>query len=61
MQQQRSIDFFKKALAPQKERKWQFNHSPFYLDFIQGKKDYDCTPWGNPTYYPCLDGSVLAT
>ena len=21
---------------------------PFYLDFLEGKRDYDCTPWGNP-------------
>ncbi|MCB0327235.1 MAG: adenosyl-hopene transferase HpnH [Bdellovibrionales bacterium] len=31
-------------------RKWPFNHSPFFLDFLEGKIDYDCTPWGNPNY-----------
>jgi hopanoid biosynthesis associated radical SAM protein HpnH len=29
-------------------RKWPFNHSPFFLDFLEGKIDYECTPWGNP-------------
>ena len=29
---------------------WPFNHSPFFLDFLQGKIDYECTPWGNPNY-----------
>ncbi len=31
-------------------RKWPFNHSPFFLDFLEGKIDYECTPWGNPNY-----------
>jgi hopanoid biosynthesis associated radical SAM protein HpnH len=30
-------------------RKWQFNHSSFFLDFLTGEKEYQCTPWGNPT------------
>lgn len=44
--------FFKKVLAPMREggKKWAFNHSPFYLDFLEGKVDYQCTPWGNPNY-----------
>ena len=21
-----------------------------FLDFLQGKRDYQCTPWGNPNY-----------
>lgn len=29
--------------------KWRFNHSTFFLEFLQGKKDYQCTAWGNPT------------
>lgn len=24
--------------------------TPLYLDFLQGKRDFECTPWGNPTY-----------
>ena len=30
-------------------RKWPLNHSPLYLDFLAGNRDYRCTPWGNPT------------
>jgi hopanoid biosynthesis associated radical SAM protein HpnH len=41
-------EFFQKVLANRKD-KWKFNHSPFFLDFLEGKKDYQCTPWGNPT------------
>jgi hopanoid biosynthesis associated radical SAM protein HpnH len=33
-----------------RNKKWKFNHSPFYLEFLTGKHDYDCTPWGNPNY-----------
>ena len=29
--------------------RWNFNHSPQFLDFLEGKKEYECTPWGNPT------------
>jgi hopanoid biosynthesis associated radical SAM protein HpnH len=31
-------------------KKWDLNHSPFFLDFLQGKREYQCTPWGNPNY-----------
>ena len=30
-------------------RRWPLNHSPLYLDFLAGNRDYRCTPWGNPT------------
>jgi hopanoid biosynthesis associated radical SAM protein HpnH len=29
---------------------WRFNQSPLFLDFLMGKIEYQCTPWGNPTY-----------
>jgi hopanoid biosynthesis associated radical SAM protein HpnH len=32
------------------KRGWKFNQSPLFLRFLMGKKDYECTPWGNPTY-----------
>ncbi|MDB4935242.1 MAG: Radical domain protein [Labilithrix sp.] len=41
---------FEKVLEPARRRKWVFNHSPFYLDFLRGTRDYECTPWGNPNY-----------
>ena len=30
--------------------RWTFNHSALFLDFLKGEIEYDCTPWGNPTY-----------
>jgi len=31
-------------------RRWRFNQSPLFLQFLMGKREYECTPWGNPTY-----------
>ena len=42
-------DLFKNILGKPKKR-WRFNQSPLFLAFLQGKKNYQCTPWGNPTY-----------
>ncbi len=43
---------FREILAPWKsgKRKWNFNHNPLFLDFLIGEKDYECTPWGSPSY-----------
>ena len=30
-------------------RKWSFNQSSLFLDFLAGNQEYHCTPWGNPT------------
>ena len=30
-------------------RKWKFNQSNLFLDFLAGNQTYQCTPWGNPT------------
>jgi hopanoid biosynthesis associated radical SAM protein HpnH len=40
---------FSKILQNRKKT-WKFNLSPNFLEFLQGKVDYECTPWGNPTY-----------
>jgi len=36
-------------IGKNKKRKWPFNHSALYLDFLAGNQNYHCTPWGNPT------------
>jgi hopanoid biosynthesis associated radical SAM protein HpnH len=33
-------------------KKYPFMSSPLYLDFLTGKRDLRCTPWGNPTRNP---------
>ncbi len=32
-----------------KKRKWSFNQSSMFLDFLAGNQSFHCTPWGNPT------------
>ena len=49
LRQQRSNDLFKQILENPNPR-WKFNLSPLFLRFLQGKIEYDCTPWGMPTY-----------
>ncbi|WP_051929042.1 adenosyl-hopene transferase HpnH [Thermopetrobacter sp. TC1] len=37
-------------IQKQEKKRWRFNQSLFYLDFLAGNRRYQCTPWGNPTY-----------
>jgi len=32
------------------EKKWRFNQSPLFLEFLMGLRTYACTPWGMPSY-----------
>ena len=32
------------------KRRWKFNQSPLFSEFLQGHWDLECTPWGSPTY-----------
>lgn len=34
------------------EERFRFYNSPLYLAFLRGERQYDCTPWGNPTRNP---------
>ena len=49
LQRTRTRDLFSRILDRPKSR-WRFNQSPLFLQFLMGKRDYECTPWGNPTY-----------
>ncbi len=42
-------DVFSRMLSTPKKH-WKFNQSPLFLQFLMGKRDYECTPWGNPTF-----------
>jgi hypothetical protein len=46
---ERTKELFRKLLHGNSGR-WRFNQSPLFLEFLAGGRDYDCTPWGNPTY-----------
>jgi hopanoid biosynthesis associated radical SAM protein HpnH len=38
------------AMLSNRKAKWVFNQSPLFLEFLMGKRDYPCTPWGMPTF-----------
>jgi hopanoid biosynthesis associated radical SAM protein HpnH len=39
-----------RAILSNRKSRWQFNQSPLFLEFLMGKRDFKCTPWGMPTY-----------
>jgi hopanoid biosynthesis associated radical SAM protein HpnH len=43
-------ELFRKAFANGNRRRWRLNHSPLFLDFLEGKADFGCTAWGIPSY-----------
>lgn len=45
----KTTTLFSRILA-RPERRWRLNQSPLFLQFLMGKHDYECTPWGNPTF-----------
>src|ERR1700760_4650156 len=43
-------ELFKKGFDGGRRKKWRLNHSPMFLDFLEGKVDLACTAWGIPSY-----------
>ena len=43
-------ELFSAAFAGGRRKKWRLNHSPLFLDFLEGKAEFDCTAWGIPSY-----------
>jgi hopanoid biosynthesis associated radical SAM protein HpnH len=41
---------FRSAFADGRRKRWRLNHSPLFLDFLEGKVDFPCTAWGIPSY-----------
>ena len=46
----RRAKLFSEAFADGKRKRWRLNHTPLFLDFLEGKVDFQCTPWGIPSY-----------
>jgi len=38
------------TILSNRDKSWKFNQSPLFLEFLMGKREYKCTPWGMPTY-----------
>lgn len=45
-----TVRLFRRMLKPAREKRWVFNQSPLFLEFLKGNWQLECTPWGNPTY-----------
>lgn len=43
-------ELFAKVFAEGRRKRWRFNHSPLFLDFLEGKTDFECTAWAIPSY-----------
>jgi hopanoid biosynthesis associated radical SAM protein HpnH len=62
-------ELFSKAFGGGRRKQWRLNHSPLFLDFLEGERDFSCTAWGIPSYSllgwqrPCylLDDGYAAT
>jgi hopanoid biosynthesis associated radical SAM protein HpnH len=47
---ERTRALFRAAFAGGRRSRWRLNHTPLYLDFLEGKVDFACTAWGIPCY-----------
>jgi hopanoid biosynthesis associated radical SAM protein HpnH len=43
-------ELFRAVFADGRRKRWRLNHSPLFLDFLEGKVDFQCTAWGIPSY-----------
>ena len=39
-----------RQILSNRRSKWRFNMSPLFLEYLMGRREYKCTPWGMPTY-----------
>jgi hopanoid biosynthesis associated radical SAM protein HpnH len=51
LNRRRTKELFRGIFARQQKgkKRWSFNQSSMYLDFLAGNQSFHCTPWGNPT------------
>ncbi len=47
---EQTTKLFAEAFADGHRKRWRLNHSPLFLDFLEGKADFSCTAWGIPSY-----------
>jgi len=49
LSRKKTRELFRQILSNRSER-WRFNLRPLFMEFLMGKRNYKCTPWGMPTY-----------
>lgn len=47
---ERTTQLFRRIFSRPQAKRWRFNQSPLFLEFLTGDRDYECTPWGMPAY-----------
>ena len=50
MRERKNTNELFEMLLANRKKSWKFNQSPLFLEFLMGMREYECTPWGNPTY-----------
>jgi len=48
LNRRRTKELFRDIFRRDPRRRWSFNQSSLFLDFLAGNQTYHCTPWGNP-------------
>ncbi len=49
LNRQKTKNLFRGLFRRDRDKKWRFNQSTLFLDFLAGNQSYHCTPWSNPT------------
>ena len=51
LNRRKTKELFRGIFAARKpgKKRWAFNQSSMFLDFLAGNQQFHCTPWGNPT------------
>jgi hopanoid biosynthesis associated radical SAM protein HpnH len=49
LNRRKAKELFRDIFRQGKGKKWRFNQSSLFLDFLAGNQRYLCTPWGKPT------------
>jgi Domain of unknown function (DUF3463) len=39
-----------RAILSNRKKTWRFNTHPLFSEFLMGKRNFECTPWGMPTF-----------
>lgn len=52
LKRQKTHELFQMVLSNRRDgrNRWRFNQSALFLEFLMGKRSFECTPWGNPTF-----------
>ncbi len=39
-----------RAILSNRKKSWEFNTHPLFSEYLMGKRNFECTPWGMPTF-----------